>query len=423
MDFWTVLGLLCLTWVSIEFIRQLGHSIPVMELMLFIAGLQWILGPTIEYNAPGLHFKYYMYVPQHIYTSYVVPAYIVFSLVLLFMVRPYSKLTLPIESLTNYEKYGVVIFVIGVVFDLLSSSLPGTLGFFAFILSNFKYAGAIILYFSNNKNLRRIFYLAIVYLFFSSLRQALFHDLILWSLFFYMFWAIRFKPSKKTIVITFAIAAFSLTTLQTIKAVYRAQIWSGYSGNKLELFAGLMVDAVLLNGSNASELDGEENNARLNQGWIISAIMDEVPRRQNFLNGETIWEAVSAALLPRFLNPNKKEAGGRDNFIKFTGLQLGESTSMGISIIGEAYGNFKIIGGILFMGVWAFFLSKIWIFLLKKCLKTPLLLAFLPLIFLQVIKAETELVVVLNHLVKSSIVVFGFFWATQKFLKWNLQRE
>jgi len=58
MDFWTIIGLLCLIWVSFEFIKQLGHSIPVMELMLFIAGMQWILGPNIEYYAPGLHYKY-----------------------------------------------------------------------------------------------------------------------------------------------------------------------------------------------------------------------------------------------------------------------------------------------------------------------------------------------------------------------------
>src|SRR5690606_30837837 len=109
-----------------------------------------------------LHFKYYMYVPQEVYSSYVVPAYIIFSAVLLFVVRPYAKLDLPIEKLINYEKYGVTIFVIGVVFDLLASSLPGVLGFFAFILSNFKYAGAIILYFSNNRNLRKVFYLAII---------------------------------------------------------------------------------------------------------------------------------------------------------------------------------------------------------------------------------------------------------------------
>jgi hypothetical protein len=238
-----------------------------------------------------------------------------------------------------------------------------------------------------------------------------------------MFWAIKFKPSKKLIFTTFMIAAFSLTTLQTIKAVYRVQIWDGYSGNKLELFAGLVIDAIFFNSSTSNELDGEDNNVRLNQGWIISAIMDEVPREQEFLKGETIWEAVSASIFPRFLNPNKKEAGGRENFMKLTGLSLGEGTSMGISIIGEAYGNFNVFGGIIFMGVWAFFLAKIWILLLKKCMKTPLLLAFIPLIFLQVVKAETELVVVLNHLVKSSIVVFGFFWGARKFLKWQLQRE
>lgn len=414
---------MCLIWVSIEFVKQLGHSIPVIELMLFIAGMQWILGPTIEYYAPGLHYKYYMYVPQEEYSSFVVPAYIFFSLVLILVVRPYSKLKLPVESLGNYEKYGIIIFIIGIVFDVLANRLPGSLGFFAFILSNFKYAGAIVLYFSDKQSLRRVFYFAIVYLFFIAISRALFHDFILWSLFFYMFWAIKYKPSKKLIITTILIAAFSLTTLQTIKAAYRAEIWNGYSGNKLELFAGLMVDAILLNGSNAAELDGDENNVRLNQGWIISAILDEVPRNQEFVEGETVMEAVSASLLPRFLNPNKKEAGGRENFMKFTGLQIGEGTSMGISIIGESYANFNVIGGIIFMGIWGFFLARIWILLLKKSIRLPLLLAFIPLIFLQVVKAETELVVVLNHLVKSSIVVFGFFWGARKFLKWDLERE
>ena len=96
---------------------------------------------------------------------------------------------------------------------------------------------------------------------------------------------------------------------------------------------------------------------------------------------------------------------------------------MGISIIGEAYGNFKIFGGIIFMGLWAFFLVRIWGFLNRRLAKNLILVAFIPLIFLQVIKAETELVVVLNHLIKSMIVVFGFFWATQRFLNWNLHIE
>jgi hypothetical protein len=46
--------------------------------------------------------------------------------------------------------------------------------------------------------------------------------------------------------------------------------------------------------------------------------------------------------------------------------------------------------------------------------------AFLPLMFLQVIKAETELVVVLNHLIKASIVIWAFFWFAKKRLNWKL---
>jgi hypothetical protein len=44
-------------------------------------------------------------------------------------------------------------------------------------------------------------------------------------------------------------------------------------------------------------------------------------------------------------------------------------------------------------------------------------------VFLQVIKAETELVVVLNHLIKATIVVYLFFWAAKAFLNWNLKDD
>jgi len=423
MEIWSIIGVLITLFVFSSFTRRLGKSIPLLELMLLIAGLQWIVGPLIEYYMPSYHWKYYMYVPETVYMSYVVPAYAVFVAALFLGTRSSNNWHIPITNLKHFKKYGLTIFVIGVFFDLISSRLPGTLGFFAFIVTNFKFAGAIILFFSEDPKLKKIFYFSLLYLFASALSNAMFHDLVLWSVFFYMFWAIKFKPSLKQIYITILIGLFSLSTLQTIKAAYRSEIWSGYGGNKLELFAGLFVDAVFFSGSNAEELSGDENNVRLNQGWIISAIMDEIPRRVAYLDGETIKEAVFASLLPRFLNPDKKQAGGRENFMKFTGLQLGEGTSMGISIIGEAYGNYKIVGGILFMGIWGFFVARYWVFLYKKTQKNLLLLAFLPIIFLQVVKAETELVVVLNHLVKATIVVFLFFWAAKKFLHWNYTYE
>lgn len=422
MEFWTVTGLIAVVFVFTRFVNNLGKGVPILELMVLLAGLQWIVGAYIEYLNPSSHYKYYMYVPEDTYMGYVVPAYLCFAVAVLVGVRTINTAVLPVNRFPEVKAYGLTVFLIGVFFDLISGFVPGSLGFFAFIVANFKFAGAIILFFSDDPKLKKIFYGSLIYLFLSALQKAMFHDLILWSLFFYMFWAIKHKPSKQQIYLTILIGVLSVSTLQTIKAAYRSQVWGGYQGNKLELFANLFVQELFFSEAEDSE-DENLNNVRLNQGWIISAIMDEIPRRVAYLEGETVWEAISASILPRFLNPEKKKAGGQENFRRFTGLQIADSTSMGISIIGEAYGNFKVVGGIVFMGVWGYFVVLIWRFLFRKSLKNVMFLAFLPIIFLQVVKAETELVVVLNHLIKASIVVFLFFWASQRFLHWDYKSE
>ena len=364
-----------------------------------------------------------MYVPEEVYMGYVVPAYLAFAGVVILGLKKVDDVALKIDAFPKVKSYGLKVFLIGVFFDIISGFLPGSLGFFAFIVANFKFAGAIILFFSDDPKLKKIFYGSLAYLFLSALQKAMFHDLILWTVFFYMFWAIKHKPSKQQIYLTIVIGVLSVSTLQTIKAAYRSQVWGGYQGNKLELFANLFIEEMFFSNADEEEEDENLNNVRLNQGWIISAIMDEIPRRVAYLDGETILEAVTASILPRFLNPDKKKAGGQENFRKFTGLQIADSTSMGISIIGEAYGNFKVTGGILFMAIWGYVIVLVWRPLYRKSLKNIMFLAFLPIIFLQVVKAETELVVVLNHLVKASIVVFLFFWAADRFLQWNVKND
>jgi hypothetical protein len=423
MTLWSIFGLLIVAFVFIRFTRRLGKTLPIIELMVLVAGLQWIIGPIIEYSFPTLHYKYYMYVPEETYMSFVVPAYGVFVMAVFWGIAVLNKKDIPIIELYNYKNYGVRIFLIGVFFDLIGGFLPGTLGFLAFIMSNFKFAGAIILFFSYDARLRKLFYFSLIYLLYNALQNAMFHDLILWSVFFYMFWAIKYQPSLKQIYLTILIGFFSLSTLQTIKGSYRSEVWSGYQGNKVELFVGLFFDALFFGGSNADELSGDINNVRLNQGWIISAIMDEIPRQTPFFNGETIVDALEASFLPRFLSPDKKQAGGQENFMRFTGLPIGSNTSMGISIIGEAYGNYGVLGGIIFMGIWGWIIAKFWVLLFKKTFTNPLFLTFLPIVFLQVIKAETELVVVLNHLIKATIVVLLFFWGTKVFLRWKLSNN
>lgn len=419
MSIYSIIGLISVSFVAFKFLKALGTQIPIMEFLLLIAGLQWIVGPIIEYYYPSFHYKYFMYVDEKVYMAYVVPAYLVFVGMVFRGIRSLKNLSINPDHLLYFKHYGFRIFLLGVAFDLASGFLPGSLGFLAFLVSNFKFAGAIILFFSNDPKLKKLFYFTLIYLFLRAIQNAMFHDLVLWAAFFYMFWALRYKPSYKQIFLTFLIGLFSLTTLQTVKSAYRLQVWYGNADNKLELFTGLFVDAIFFTDSNSDELSGDQNNVRLNQGWIISAIMYEIPTNQAFLNGSTVIEAIGASILPRFLNPNKKEAGGRENFTKFTGIQLADGTSMGISLVGEGYGNFGVFGGIVFMGVWGWVLTKYWTFLIGVTQRNILLLAFLPLIFLQVVKAETELVVVLNHLVKASIVVFLFFWFSKRFLGWR----
>ena len=422
MGLWSYMGIALVILVAYRFLRRLGKGLPVLELMLLIAGLQWIIGPLIEYASPSMHYKYYMYVEQSQYMAFVVPAYLVFTVTVLYIIKKTTHLDFQLERLRHYSNYGLIIFIIGMFFDFFGGVLPGAVGFLGFILSNFKFVGAIILYYSDNKKLKKFFYIAIFYLLITSISKALFHDFILWSVFFFMFWALKNKPSISKIVTIIIIGALLALTLQTVKSAFRSEVWNNYSGNKIELFVNLMMDSFLVNESDVTELDdGISTNVRLNQGWIISAILDNIPRNQDYFNGITIKDAVVASIFPRFLNPNKAEAGGQVNFRKFTGLELSQGTSMGISIVGEAYGNFAHVGGIIFMGIWGFFLGKTWVFLNKKIKQNIIVVAFIPLIFLQVIKAETELVVVLNHLIKSLIVVFLFIWFAKKYLKWRFE--
>ena len=118
-------------------------------------------------------------------------------------------------------------------------------------------------------------------------------------------------------------------------------------------------------------------------------------------------------------------AGGQANMENYAGITLNENTSMDISQVGEAYADYGVSGGIIMMFILGLFSNLVITFVEKKCLKYPELVLWLPLLYLQVIKAETSLVTVLNHLVKASMVTWFFFspWGSKildyRFGKWK----
>jgi len=320
--------------------------------------------------------------------------------------------------LSRYPRLAYYFIAGGLVIPYFGFFIPSALGFVVFILSNIKYVGVIYLLYSGKPNRWPVFIATMIITAGASLATGMFHDMLLWSLMLSTFVARELKLSMTKKLVFAILGMFFAITIQSVKGEYRGIIQSGYSGNRFALFFGLAVDQ-WSSGRIVNPSDDADINVRLNQGWIISAIMNHVPAKEPFADGSTVSEAVVSSLLPRFLAPDKKKAGGQENYERFTGLKLNQSTSMGISIVGEGWANYGYGGGIIFMFFWGLFIGWFWKKLIVWSDIYPTLLLWSPIMFLQVVKAETELVVVLNHLIKSSVLVFGLLWFVKK--QWNIR--
>ena len=149
----TILGLIVFLINLYLLFRQFGKTIPVIEILLSIAGFQWIVAPYIEYLFPGKHFKYYMYVEQDKYMSVVVPLYIAYCVGLLFKK---SNDTVDLEAikvfLKDKEKLGETLIVIGMFCGLFGSFIPSSLGFVVYLCELFIIPGIGIVYLQNKSH-------------------------------------------------------------------------------------------------------------------------------------------------------------------------------------------------------------------------------------------------------------------------------
>lgn len=365
-----------------------------------------------------------MYVEEAEYMRLAVPGVIAFSLGVFVFFPKYSfkQVNYRLQKLViEHKNIAFKLIAIGLISTYIGPYMPSVIGFVFYLTSAFQYVGLALLLFNPQSKTKWNWLLLIMgALTISSIIKGMFHDLLLWSALLSSFVFLQFRlkfVSKVAIIFLGFVAAFFL---QSVKGEFRSLSSNLNNQQKISLFTDLLQKQV--DSENNQEGGGlvEMVSMRLNQGWIISAIIDNMPINEPFANGETIWTAFSSSLVPRFLDPDKKKAGGRDNFRRFTGLPIRDDTSMGTSIIGEAYANFGIEGAWVFMFFWGGFLA--WGFgrLVRYGDKHVIIFVFIPLVFLQVIKAETELSVVLNHFVKSMILVFGFLWAARKILKWQI---
>ncbi len=127
-----------------------------------------------------------------------------------------------------------------------------------------------------------------------------------------------------------------------------------------------------------------------------------------------MYQVFEAAILPRIFAPNKLKAGDREIFTKYSGLRLREGTSMGLSSLGDAYINWGIFGGCIFMLLLGFMYSGILNLFQKHSVQYPVLILFTCLVFYYPIRPDCELQTILGHLFKSCFLIIGMIFLSKR---------
>ena len=393
--------------VVYEFVKRLDQGLPLMQVAALLAVMQWLVGPWLSYYVDLDYIFYFMRGDSATYFSYAFPGTAAFVLGLLAVgVSPRQRVLLRKVDHARFVEVGMILALIGFAGGLGEKLVPGGLGFVFFLVSQLRYVATLYFVFSRHP-LRWLFAgLSVLPLFTGSTEMGMFHDLLLWMGILVCYWYALKRRRLWITLVTLVVGFAVVFTIQGIKKNYRDKVWNEEKGSLTEEVGYFL--------SNPHEMFSREtlSNAviRINQGWIISAILQNVPSSEPYAMGDTIGDAVSASLLPRMLVRDKTTAGGQVNFRRFTGLPIADTTSMGLSLLGEAYANVGPVAGVLVMLLFGGFMSLSYGLCLVWSVKHPTFYFWIPVIFCQTIKAETDLVTVLNHITKGSIVVFGMYW-------------
>ena len=413
-------------WVDLSFVGFIALCIVIHQFLLlfysigsvvpirYIAGafmcLQMLLGPTFAYN--GLdkyqYITYKMKIPEMEYFGYALPAVILFIVGLHISAGKLKGEVLNQKAIQTFVDHAgnlPFIFIgIGFLASVVSIFFSTNLGFVFTLLASFKFIGAFMLIYGGKQLKNSVLIMVFGSIVVSSLQKAMFHDLLTWLIMIGAVVAIKYKPNiriKAVVAVAFILMA---VIIQQLKGDYRKAAWGrGESG--IETFNELYNEKQEQKGIfNFEKL--AESNVRINQGFIITNIMNTVPEKEPFSNGGELYLILEAAFLPRVLAPDKLKAGDRSIFMKYSKIPLRRGTSMGLSSMGDAYINFGILGGCLFMFCLGLLFSHVLNVFDKQSKIYPVLLLFTPLVFYYPMRPDCELQTSLGHLVKSCFLIF-----------------
>jgi hypothetical protein len=407
-----VLFLMAATMVHMIFTYGLIVFFP--HIAILVTGLQYVVAAWLSFYYPSSNPLYNIGARVPVYLSYagwvVIVVCLAWALSFWGLKLSHAKPTaVSAKLLAELD----VLFWIGIVTKLTSHWMSfGPLNFVFLLCADFRYLGALgrMIVSGPGWKWRILLTLAMEMMFATG--EGMFHSLLLWGTAVFAIYIYKTRPRRIVVIAFMCLGFLALPALQQAKWSLREKTWSGDStggglanlGNALDLSKniGSGVIKTASGGWDADLLGGFA--MRFNQGWIIDRVMQTVPSHEPYAKGETLLEAIEAAVLPRLLDPDKVRAGGFVNAPRYAGLSLGGGTSMNLGYAGEMYANFGLWAGIAGCFLYAFLLSMMFRWAFKRAALNPLWWAFVPYVGLTGLKAEEGIAEVLNWLVKATVV-------------------
>ena len=394
-------------WYVLQLIFNSQHIIAFREFVLVLYGMNYLLSPALSYNdveqATGL---YSMKIPQEDYFVMAIPAMLCLQAGL-FMIKTSifkPNFSLPkLHSALNIYVLKVWLWV-GIACLFLQSYVPGELAFFLFLISGIRYIAVFGLFIIDKNRFKWYLLLVLLLEVIVSIRSAMFHDMVMWLIFFSIFlsYFLKLKVWHKLVLGSVAVMLFFV--LQVSKNEYRRATWYGTGETGIETFQDVTSKSIEEGLFTETNISGAVS--RVNQAWIFASTVERMQRVRDYQGMYLVGLYLESAILPRFIAPNKISSGNKEIFNKFSGHYIRGSTSMGLGVFADgfiAYGYWGVLVFAMILGLMFGLVFKIvegWAEI------SPFFIFFIFPLLLYAVRPDCETQTLIGHMVKG-LIVFG----------------
>lgn len=400
--------------IAVQIILRSNDSFVFREWALLLYAVNYLLSPAVTYNLSSIKITNYMKIPSESYFTLAVPGFLLFAFGMFLLptqiFKPnFNKIS---KSTSINEQFLVQMTIFCILCNLVSGIFSAEFAFFIYLLSSVRFVGVFALFALNQRKYRWLLLVLLGYEVLEAFRIAMFHDVIMWVIFFGLFYLYLLKPNLTIKIIGAATLISFVLLIQAFKGDYRERVWRGGEEASIET-----IGDVGLGKANSADLAGEDNLLgtlnRGNQAWIFSSTVDNMDRTMDFQGMNNVNRYLESALLPRFLAPNKISAGDKLIFNRFSGHHISGGTSMGLGVFADgyiAYGNWGVYFFTFILGL----LFSLTFKLIERWSKiSPFYILFVLPMLNYAVRPDCELQTVVNHLAKSIMLFGGLVYLTK----------